>query len=97
MITEKSNQIVPLGEMVTKSVITTDSKGIERAELVEEFIPSGKTVTVETTDIYADTGKVFKRLADGAILGSHTTLGTNDSIANYTEVIIPVKKEVISK
>jgi len=90
---ETSKQAVELGEMVTSAVKVTDAKGMERAELVEEFILSGKTADVTTTDIYADKGKVFRRKEDGAVLSTHITVGTEDSAGNYEEVTLKVIRD----
>jgi hypothetical protein len=74
MTTTTTTQTVPLGDMVQQSDGTTT------------FVANGKTVDVTITDIYADTGKVFKCISDGAVLSNHITLGTTDSASNYKEV-----------
>lgn len=40
---------------------------------------------VDTTEIFADEGKVFVEKATGKVLSDHITLGTEDSIEKYTE------------
>ncbi len=41
---------------------------------------------VDTTEIFADEGKQFIRIADGHYVGEHITLGTEDDIENYAEI-----------
>jgi hypothetical protein len=59
---------------------------VEQADGTIKNVSNGKIVEVTTTDIYADEGKVFKRASDGTVLTAHITLGTADSIDNYTEI-----------
>jgi hypothetical protein len=53
-----------------------------------EFVLTGETAEVTTTEIYADEGKIFRRLSDGNVLKNckHITLGTHDDPENYEEV-----------
>jgi cytochrome c biogenesis protein ResB len=80
MRTEITYQTVELGDIVQK----IDENGM----LYDEFVPDGETIEVATTDIYSGEGKVFKRKSDNAILSTHITIGTDDSINNYEEVDI---------
>lgn len=59
-----------------------DERGRER----RRFVPSGQTVETTITEIRADTGKVFRRLGDGAVLSGYISLGSGDSADNYEEV-----------
>lgn len=79
---ETTQQIVPLVDEATD----------ENGEMT--FIPNGETVIVETTDIYADEGKAFTRLSDGAVLSNHITVGTMDSVENYVEVVATIRKTI---
>ena len=95
MTIETSKQIIILGEVTTKAIKVLDVKGIEQATLIEEFIPDGKTIELITTEIYSDNGKVFKRKADEAMLSTHITLGTKDSIDNYDEIMLKTNVPII--
>lgn len=57
-----------------------DSQGI-----ITDAIQTGET-EVTVTELFADEGKQFIRIADGHYVGEHITLGTEDSAENYTEV-----------
>ena len=54
-----------------------------------DFVPNGETITIESTDIYADDGFIFKNKLTGAILSQHITLGSDDSVENYEEISRP--------
>lgn len=62
-----------------------DSQGI-----ITDAIQTGET-EVTVTELFADEGKQFIRIADGHYVGEHITLGTEDSAENYTET----EKEMI--
>ena len=62
-----------------------DSQGI-----LIDAIQTGET-EVTVTELFADEGKQFIRIADGHYVGEHITLGTEDSAENYTET----EKEMI--
>jgi len=65
----------------------TTSQTVELGEEVDgEFVPNGQTMEVISIDIFADEGKKFKRLSDGAILSNHISLGTNGSVDDYIEI-----------
>jgi len=85
MRTEKTIENYPSGERIKTAVKITDSKGVEYAELQEDFIPDGKTVEYETIDIYANKGNQIRRKSDG-FLCAHVTIGKADSIDNYEEI-----------
>ena len=69
---------VPGGTVVRE----IDERGKER----RRFVSNGQMVEATITEIRADEGKVFRRLADGAVLSAHITLGSGDSADNYEEV-----------
>lgn len=62
-----------------------DSQGI-----LIDAIQTGET-EVTVTELFADEGKQFIRIADGHYVGEHITLGTEDSAEKYTET----EKELI--
>ena len=71
---EITQQITPLGDEV------------ENADGTVDFIPNGKTITVEIVDIYADEGYLFRNKITGIAVSRHITIGGNDSVENYEEV-----------
>jgi H2-forming N5,N10-methylenetetrahydromethanopterin dehydrogenase-like enzyme len=74
---QKSYKTVPDGEI---------SKTIENGKEHILFTPNGKMKQIEVIDIYADKGKIFKRVSDGAVICSHITLGQSASISDFIEV-----------
>jgi len=69
-----TQQITPLGDEV------------ENADGTVDFIPNGKTITVDVVDIYADEGYLFRNKTTGVTVSKHITIGRNDSVDNYEEV-----------
>ena len=49
--------------------------------------------TENNRQYYSDEGKVFRRKADGFIMGNGLDLGDTDSIENYEEVDDPNAKD----
>jgi hypothetical protein len=49
--------------------------------------------TENNRQYYCDEGKVFRRKADGFIMGNGLDLGATDSIENYEEVDDPNAKD----
>ena len=71
---ETAQQITPLGDEAENDDGTVD------------FIPNGKTVTIDIVDIYADEGCLFRNKTTGIAVSRHITIGGNDSVDNYEEV-----------
>lgn len=55
----------------------------EKIESTEEFDSAD---TFQQVHIFADEGKVFRRISDGEVLTAHIGIGTFDSVDNYEEV-----------
>lgn len=55
----------------------------EKIESTKEFESSN---VITETHIFADEGKVFKRISDGEVLTAHIGIGSWDSVENYEEV-----------
>lgn len=73
---ETTQQIVELGDEIEKEDGTID------------FVPNGETTTIDIVDIYADEGKKFRNKITGVAITRHITIGSNDSVDNYEEIII---------
>lgn len=43
--------------------------------------------TTDSVNYICDKGKTFRRNSDGMIMGNNLSLGENDSIENYEEVV----------
>lgn len=72
---ETTQQTIELGDEIT------------RGDGTIEFVSNGATVTIDITDIYADDGRLFRNKISGVTVSAHITIGKNDSIDNYEDVI----------
>lgn len=77
MRVETRIEMIPIYETIY------DDDGIS---IIEERYIEDKEITI--TDIYADEGKVFVERSTGKALSEHITLGTDDSVENYSEMPI---------
>ena len=77
---ETHTETIPIYETVY------DDDGIS---IIEERYIEDREITI--TDIYADEDKVLAEKASGKVLSDHITLGTNDSVENYSEMPITKK------
>lgn len=76
-------------ETRTEAIPTYDVEYDEMGETISQTQTGVQEVTI--TDIYADEGKVFVEKATGKVLSDHITLGTDDSVENYSEMPITKK------
>lgn len=76
-------------ETRTEAIPTYDVEYDEMGEIISQTQTGVQEVTI--TELYADAGMVFVEKAAGKIMSDHITLGTDDSVENYSEMPITKK------